>query len=59
MAKNNSTSTNQKRNSMKELNRYDNEGYSYLIENELNGIDNDFDWNTEYGDGDIPDIDEP
>lgn len=24
---------------------------------ELDGINYDFDWNTEYGDGDIPDID--
>ena len=23
------------------------------------GINYDFDWNTDYGDGDIPDIDEP
>ena len=24
-----------------------------------NGINLDYDWNTEYGDGDIPDIDKP
>lgn len=24
-----------------------------------NGINYDYDWNTEYGDGDIPDVDEP
>ncbi len=26
-------------------------------EQELDGINYDFDWNTEYGDGDIPDTD--
>ncbi len=25
----------------------------------MDGINYDYDWNTDYGDGDIPDIDEP
>ena len=28
-------------------------------EDALDGINYDYDWNTDYGDGDIPDIDEP
>lgn len=26
---------------------------------ELDGINYDYDWNTEYGDGDIPNVDKP
>ena len=38
---------------------------SYRNKSDLNnpdvkdGINYDYDWNTEYGDGDIPDVDEP
>lgn len=59
MQNNNSNSTNQKRQPMKKKSSYSNAGSSYKDEKERDGINYDFDWNTEYGDGDIPDIDEP
>ena len=52
-----SNSTNDSKKSYKTKNSYRESNSDY---NEtLDKINYDYDWNTEYGDGDIPDVDKP
>ncbi len=55
---NKKSSTNDRNQHKKRNGSYSNK--SNLSNQEVkDGINYDYDWNTEYGDGDIPDVDEP
>ncbi len=58
MENQNSSNTNDRKQPKKKYGSYSNKS-NFDNQEAKDGINYDYDWNTEYGDGDIPDVDKP